>query len=596
MKKIFLFSFPLTLLLACSCESDPLALWGAGSGDDPSEASSGSSSSSAASTYTVSYVQDDEGDNVSLVSFDRTITITYSSDGATVSGDEHGIVRVSGNDVTADNTGHDEKVNYILKGTASDGFFKVYGANKQAITLDGLNLTNRNGAAINNQSKKRTFVVLRGANRLADGASYTDTPDTEDEKAAFFSEGQLVFSGEGSLSVTATGKAGITSDDYVRFLGTQQVTVNSSAGHGVRGKDAVVVTDGTLSVTASAAGKKAISSDGEVIIDGGKNTLTVSGGVDSSDSSDLDGSAGIKADGNFTMGGGTLTITNSGQGGKGISADVRGYFNGGTVRVEVSGANYGSSGNNGGPGRPGGWWGAASSSSSDNSVAAKAIKCDGDIVFAGSDVTAIAKNHEAIESKGKIDIEGGRVYAKSSDDAINAASHLTISDGFVCAVSTGNDGLDSNGNMYIMGGVVYSVSAGGAEVALDANTEGGYKLYLSGGTLFAIGGLERGAQLTQTCYSASWNKNAWYAMRVGDKTYAFQTPSSGGSGLVVSGASTPELLSGVSVSGGESLFDGLGLLDPTVSGGSAVSLSTYSAGSGGFGPRGGRFNGQRIPL
>ena len=84
-------------------------------------------------------------------------------------------------------------------------------------------------------------------------------------------------------------------------------------------------------------------------------------------------------------------------------------------------------------------------------------------------------------------------------------------------------------------------------------------------------------------------------MTVGDKTYAFKTPSSGGNGLVVSGASTPELLSGVSVSGGESLFEGMGLLDPAVSGGATVSLSTYSAGSGGFGPRD-RFSGPRIPL
>ncbi|MEE3460213.1 MAG: carbohydrate-binding domain-containing protein, partial [Candidatus Faecousia sp.] len=325
------------------------------------------------------------------------------------------------------------------------------------------------------------------------------------------------------------GKAGITSDDYVRFLAAPTVKVSSTAGHGVRGKDAVVVTDGTLDISVSADGKKGICSDGP------------------------------------------------------------GYFNGGTVVVNVSGSNTGSSSGNGGPGGFGGWggWG-GSSSSSDDSSAAKAIKFDGNLVFAGSDVTAIAKNHEAIESKGTLEIKGGRVYAQSSDDAINAASHLTISGGLVCAYSTGNDGLDANGNMYITGGVVYAVSSGGAEVALDANTEGGYKLFLSGGTVFAIGGLERGAQLTQTCYSASWSKNSWYAMTVGDTTYGFKTPASGGSGLVVSGASTPELLSGVSISGGESIFKGLGVLAPTVSGGTSVNLSSYTNSGGGFGP-GGRF-------
>ena len=584
MKKMLVLSFPLALLLACSSVNDPLALVQGGS--DDSGSTSGSSSSSSSSSAS-DYVMDDEGDNISLVSFDRTISVTFSASGATVTGDANGIVKVSGNDVTVDNSATGEKVLYKLSGTASDGFFKLYSANKQALQLDGLSLTNKNGAAINVQSSKRTFVVVNGTNQLADGSSYSDTPSDEDEKAAFFSEGQLVFSGSGSLTVTATGKAGITSDDYVRFLSSPTVTVKSTAGHGVRGKDAVVVTDGTLGITVSAAGKKGISSDGPVQIDGGKTTITVSGGVDTSDSSDLSGSAGIKADGIFTINDGVLTVTNSGQGGKGISSDLQGYFNGGTVKVTVSGSNYGSSSS--GMGGPGGWggWG-SSSSSSDNSVAAKGIKFDGNLVFAGGTVSVTAKSHEAIESKGTIEVKGGRIFAQSSDDAINAASHLTISDGYVCAYSTGNDGLDSNGNMYIKGGVIYAIGKGSPEVALDANTEGGYKLYVSGGTLFAVGGLENGAQLTQNCYSASWNKNSWYAVTVGDKTYAFKTPSSGGNGLVVSAASKPELKSGVSVSGGESIFEGMGLIAPEVSGGSSVSLSSYSGGGGfgggGFGP------------
>ena len=588
MKKMLVLSFPLALLLACSSVNDPLALVQGGS--DDSGSTSGSSSSSSSSSAS-DYVMDDEGDNISLVSFDRTISVTFSASGATVTGDANGIVKVSGNDVTVDNSATGEKVLYKLSGTASDGFFKLYSANKQALQLDGLSLTNKNGAAINVQSSKRTFVVVNGTNQLADGSSYSDTPSDEDEKAAFFSEGQLVFSGSGSLTVTATGKAGITSDDYVRFLSSPTVTVKSTAGHGVRGKDAVVVTDGTLGITVSAAGKKGISSDGPVQIDGGKTTITVSGGVDTSDSSDLSGSAGIKADGIFTINDGVLTVTNSGQGGKGISSDLQGYFNGGTVKVTVSGSNYGSSSSGmGGPGGFGGWggWGSSSSSSSDNSVSAKGIKFDGNLVFAGGTVSVTAKSHEAIESKGTIEVKGGRIFAQSSDDAINAASHLTISDGYVCAYSTGNDGLDSNGNMYIKGGVIYAIGKGSPEVALDANTEGGYKLYVSGGTLFAVGGLENGAQLTQNCYSASWNKNSWYAVTVGDKTYAFKTPSSGGNGLVVSAASKPELKSGVSVSGGESIFEGMGLIAPEVSGGSSVSLSSYSGGGGfgggGFGP------------
>jgi len=574
MKRVFCFFLPVAGILT-SCLSDALDL------DD---------SSNSDTTYVSEYTQDDDGDDISQTTFDRTITITFSTSGsATVTGDANGVVTVNGNDVTADNSNYDEVVKYELTGTAADGFFKLYSANKQAIVLNGLNLTNKNGAAINNQSKKRTFVVVTGTNKIADGTSYTDTPEEEDEKAAFFSEGQLVFSGSGTLSVTASGKAGITSDDYVRVVANTTINISSSAGHGLRGKDAVVLTEGTLSISVSAAGKKGISTDGDVIVYGGTTTINVSGGVDSSDSSDLTGSAGIKADGVFSINDGSLTITNSGQGGKGISGDNQAYFSGGTVKVTVTGTNYGNSGN-GGMGGPGGMWGGNSSSSSDNSVAAKGIKFDGDIIISGGSISATASSHEAIESKGTIDINGGVVYAKSSDDAINSASHMTISRGYVCAYSTGNDGLDSNGNMYIKGGVVYAIGSGGAEVAMDANTEGGYQLYIEGGSIFAIGGLESGAKLSQDCYyTSSWSKNANYEMTVGSDTYVFKAPASGGNGIVVSGSSKPSLKSGVSVSGGTTIFEGMGVTGATVSGGSSVSLSSYSGGTGmggGMGPGG----------
>ena len=526
-------------------------------------------------------------DYIADVSFDRTIRIVFSPSGATVSGDANGIVSVSGNHVTADNTSFDEKVRYELSGTAADGSFKLYGANKQALVLDGLDLTNPSGAAINNQSKKRTFVVLQGSNSLADGAEYTGTPADEDEKAAFFSEGQLVFSGSGSLTVNASGKAGVTSDDYVRVLeGT--LKVGSASGHGLRGKDAVIISGGSLEIKAGGAGKKGISSDGTVRFDGGSTTITVSGGVDATDASDISASAGVKADVAFLMNAGELTITNSGQGGKGISGDADGLFAGGTVRVSVTGGNYGTSSSGGF--RPG--WG--SSSSSDNSKSAKAIKFDGKLVITGGTISASAKSHEAIEAKGQMVITGGDVYAYSSDDAINSGSHMVIDGGRVCAWSTGNDGLDANGNCYIQGGLVYAIGSGTPEVAIDANSEGGYRLNVTGGTLAAIGGLESGAALGQDCYSANWSAGTWYTLYDGSKAvFSFQTPKSGGSGLVVSvEGKDPALKSGTSVSGGTTLFEGIGAVDATVSGGSSVSLSAYSGGAGmGFGGPGGGFGG-----
>jgi uncharacterized protein (AIM24 family) len=55
--------------------------------------------------------------------------------------------------------------------------------------------------------------------------------------------------------------------------------------------------------------------------------------------------------------------------------------------------------------------------------------------------------------------------------------------------------------------------------------------------------------------------------------------------LVVSGASQPTLKSGVTVSEGTSIFSGMGNMNPSLSGGSSVSLSSYTGNSGG-GPGG----------
>ena len=415
MKKIISF-LVLPLLLLSSCEKfdpygDPFGNGNNGSyTDDPVDPVT------ADTTIEDNFVLEDEDDAIANTTFDRTISIVFSAAGATVSGDENKIVTVVGNDVTVNNTTQ-EAIRYELSGSAADGFFKIYGEKKQAIVLNGLELTNLNGAAINNQNKKRTFVVVNGKNALADGKKYTDTPEDEDEKGAFFSEAQLIFSGSGKLIVTSTGgKAGISSDDYVRVLDAPTITVSADKGHGIRGKDAVVIGGGKLDISVSKAGKKAITSDGTVRIDGGDVKLTVSGDVDDSDLTDLSSSSGIKADVAFVMNGGALAITNSGQGGKGISGDAGGLIAGGTIDITVTGTNYEVPA-------------ASAAGLEDTSSSAKGIKFDGKLVITGGTVTVSAKNHEAIEAKGELIITGGDVYATSSDDAINSGSDMILGGG-----------------------------------------------------------------------------------------------------------------------------------------------------------------------
>ena len=562
------------------------------------------------------------------------VDIAYSTGGSavvTVAGNvaQYVTPTISGNHVTIVQTNtdavDDDEITYQLSGTTADGEFALDGSYKCTVSLAGVSLTNPSGPAINISNKKRIQISAKNGtvNTLTDGADAN-----EGWKGCIYSKGQIQLQGKGSLTVNGNTKHAIKSGDYVTVKNLT-LTVKSTVGDGIScnkyfvmnsgdvtisaGDDGIqcdleddddvtgettdhedensgniYIQGGTLNINTSAVGSKGVKAVGTLYINESSTTTNItvsnSGGVDASDTSDLVASACLKADTAIDISGGTMTLTNSGQGGRAINSDGTLTISGGHIIAQAQGTNYGSSSGQGGF-RPGGW-GGSSSSSSDHKYA-KGVKADGDITITGGTVNVYSKSHEGLESKGTITISGGQVYVQASDDAINAASHLTISGGYVCGYSTGNDGLDSNGNMYIKGGLVYAICSGSPEVAFDANTEGGYKLYVEGGTIIAIGGIESGSSLSQSCYSASsWSKNTWYALTVGSDTFAFKTPSSGGSGIVLSGASQPSLESGVTVSGGNSIFDGMGYTDASVSGGSTVSLSSYSGG-GGFGPGGG---------
>ena len=345
-----------------------------------------------AESYKADANDDDYLENTTI---ERTITVTFSTTAdATVEGDDEGIVSVSGNDVIATNT-TGEVIRYVLTGTTTDGFFKLYSTKKQAIVLNGVNITNPDGAAINNQSKKRTFIVLNDGtkNYLTDGTNYSDATGDEDMKACFFSEGQLIFSGAGYLEVDANCKAGIRSDDYVRTLPKTNIFVDASSGNGIRGNDAVIVSGGVININITGTADKGISTDGEVRIDGGRTTILTSGGYEyDSDEGDYTACSGIKADSLVTINGGELNIKSTGTGGKGINSDDQIVINDGVVRIITTGKRQ---------------------KDSKGSVSPKGIKADGNITINGGQTQVRLEGSgdgtEAIESKAEIHIEAGTV-------------------------------------------------------------------------------------------------------------------------------------------------------------------------------------------
>ena len=568
---------------------------------------------------------------------DNTVNVVYSNNSATitVAGNiaQYLTITQSGAHVSiAQNSSLAQEITYTLSGSSSDGEFYTSGSYKATLALNGLTLTNStpvySGAAIHVQNSKRIDVkVITGTTNTLRDAS------TGSQKGALYIKGHAEFKQKGTLNVYGNLKHGIKTGEYITIKNAT-INVLSSVGDGINceqyfamesgtvtlsgigddglqcdiedtttgstgqttdheGEDSgnVYISGGSISVSVSAAAAKGLKAEGDAYITGGTiNATTTGGGSWDSDELKTKACAGLSADGNIAISGGTLTLTSTGAGGKGISGD--GTFvvsDSATITITTSGQAVVASSS-----------GTISTVSNSSTLdhystnyksSPKGIKVDGAITISGGtiSVTTTGAGGEGIESKSTLDITGGEVAINAYDDAINASSHLTISGGMVYARATNNDGIDANGNCYIKGGLVFAVSASSPEVAIDANTEGGYKLYVQGGTIVAIGGLESGASLTQSCYKASsWSKNTWYALTVGSNIFAFKTPSSGGSTMVVSGASTPTLKSGVTASG-TSIFAGVGYYPATASGGSSVSLSSYTGGGGGPGGGGGRW-------
>lgn len=530
-------------------------------------------------TYTFPSTGDPSSDDdISKTKFGRMITITFKEGGtADVAGDFHETVSVTGNKVTVQNNLNDEFIVYKLTGSTSNGYFKLNSKKKQAILLSDVRITNPDGAAINNQSGKRTFIVVEGTNSLSDKPSASYKSGQEDMKAVLFSEGQLVFSGSGSLTINAVnqvGKNAIASDDYVRFMEspTVKVIAQKDAGNGVKVNDYIQISSGKLEVSTAAAAKRGLSSDDHVIVEGGETSINVTGGT-VYDGRDYTGSAGIKADNYFVMTGGTLDIINRGDGGKGIRAGDYDYyvanhsigesrFSGGELTISTYG-NY------------------------SGGVAAKGIKIGfneqntaaGDFQISGGTIKVNTKTGEALEVKGELTISGGEhCFNADVDDGINAQTGITITGGYVSSISQGNDAIDSNGDLKISGGVVYAICLKGPpEGSLDAMLEAGKRAYIeNGATLVAFGGIEPGAVFNQPTYKMNVRPGKVNALLGGNgETLAvFKAPQT----ALIMIVSAPGLTSGlldVTTSGGSSRCQGNLLFPASVSGGETALLTPY---------------------
>ena len=188
------------------------------------------------------------------------------------------------------------------------------------------------------------------------------------------------------------------------------------------------------------------------------------------------------------------------------------------------------------------------------------------------------KGHAEFAQKGTLNVVGNAKHGIKTDEYFtikNATINVTsaVGDGISCAeyflMESGTINISGTGDDGIQCDISGDASTG---ETTDHEDEDSGNVYIEGGTI----------NITVTADAAKGIK-AGGDIKISGGDITVKTSGGGlwDSTMVVSGASQPTLKSGVTVSSGTSIFDGVGYTGATVTGGSSVNLSAYSSGGGG---------------
>lgn len=376
-----------------------------------------------------------------------------------------------------------KNVGYLVRGTCSNGSVKIYSTYKFQLTLNNLTLTNPTGPAINIQSSKSVYFTVSNntTNTLRDGATYATAPNNaagepEDQKGTIFSEGQLIFNGNGTLNVTSLGGHGICSDDYIRIRSGNINVTALKDGFNTNDMFRVGRTSGASpTITVKADGNGIDCGKGEVIIEAGKMSLdtgneaikveytgtntavtpnaTIKGGYLWARTSN-EKSAIIKTDGTFTQSGGNIQGETKGNGSKIVNSKGCITIDGG----KLTGISYGTLSSD--TTTAGGFKSDGDIIINKGTIAidsrgegSKGFNCNGKLVVNGGDITLLAEADNFVadtyDRKTRaitaydFTINGGSIFTKAFDYAINATD-INLNGGNITAVSNSNSAVAGN--------------------------------------------------------------------------------------------------------------------------------------------------------
>lgn len=448
-----------------------------------------------------------------------SIYVEFNNNGATVRHEvssEDFVVNVDGANVSIVNSSV-ENLSYYLSGTTSDGSFSLESEVAYNIILDNIELTSTTTVPLNLSKNVERNIIL------ANSSSNILTDDTEsDGKAVINTKGTTNISGNGTLTINANKKHGISSDNDININGvTLNINHTADESKGLKSDCSISLTDsdvtivssgsltleeldlgydptyctaigadlnfemngGNLSITlpeSNVAGR-GIKVDGDItIFNGNVNVISHSGGdtyTNSDGEIDSYKSSCIKADGNIYFYDGNIILEATGAAGKCVNADGEIHLgkeneeNTLVLDMKTTGEKFYESG-----------YGEDADYANP-----KALSAEGNLYVYGGDINIYTENDggEGLESKNTVYIIDGYIIIDTYDDAINGKSHIQIDGGTLYANSRGNDAIDSNGTITINNGFVVAAGQQAPEGSFDCDNN---TFKITGGTVVGIGG------------------------------------------------------------------------------------------------------------
>lgn len=363
----------------------------------------------------------------------NAVTIKLSGTTATASSDS---VQISSSKIVIT-----QEATYVISGEMTDGMLIVNAkdTDKVQLVFNGVKITSKTSAALYVLQADKVFLTLADgtSNSLSNGGSFTAIDDNNID-SALFSKQDLTINGAGSLTVTSPAGHGIVCKDDLAVTGGTY-TINS-ASHGIDANDSIKIKDASLTID---SGKDAVHA--ENTDDASLGFIYISSG---SIKAEAEGD-GIAASAYIQIMGGTIDLLVGG-----------GAENG----TKASSGNYGGfmGGGSGGGMRPE----ENQTTTAEDSISMKGIKSVNSLLISGGTFT-INSADDSIHSDASVTINAGTFNIASGDDAVHAEDTLTVVSGKI-DISQSYEGLEA-----------LHINIRGGDIKLKASDDG---LNAAGGT------------------------------------------------------------------------------------------------------------------